>query len=147
MEIDRSAPVWAEQDVGIAAPIGVVWDVLTNVDDIPRWFSLGESVAIDGPVAPGATLQMKGRGTGTITATIQTVEQPDVLAWSSRMFGISSISVWRLDANGDRTRVVKGESMRGFPVRVMRRSLQRKLVGFMDAWLRDLKVEAELRAR
>ena len=34
----------------------------------------------------------------------------------------------------------------GLPVRLLRRSLQKKVVGFMETWLRDLKVEAERRA-
>ena len=41
MEIDRNAPVWAERDIEIAAPIETVWEVLTRVDDWPDWFSEG----------------------------------------------------------------------------------------------------------
>jgi len=36
MEIDRDAPVWVEREMEIAAPLEVVWDVLTSVDDWPR---------------------------------------------------------------------------------------------------------------
>ncbi len=36
--------------------------------------------------------------------------------------------------------------MSGFPARMMRAALQRKLDGFLEAWLRDLKIEAERRA-
>lgn len=146
MEIDRSAPVWAEREVEVAAPIETVWDVLTNVAEIPRWFSLGESVEISGPLAPGATLRMKGRGTGWITATIEAVDRPHDLAWTSRAFGISTTSTWRLNLSPGGTRVVKGESMSGLPVRVMRGMLRRKLESFMGAWLQDLKFEAERRA-
>lgn len=146
MEIDRDAPVYVEREVDIAAPIEVVWDVLTSVDEVPRWFSEGESVTLSGPLAPGTTMRMKGRGTGTITATLATVERPHAFEWTSRTFGISAISVWRLEASGDRTRVTKGESMNGFPARALRTSLRRKTESFMDTWLRDLKAEAERRA-
>jgi uncharacterized protein YndB with AHSA1/START domain len=146
MEVDRNAPVCVEREIEIAAPIEVVWGVLTNLDDMPRWFSLGESVAIDGPLAPGATIRMKGRGTGTITATIEAADEPHVLGWTSRAFGLSVISVWRLDHHEGGTRVEKGESMNGLPARLLRRPLQKKGVGFMETWLRDLKVEAERRA-
>jgi len=35
--------------------------------------------------------------------------------------------------------------MNGLPARLLRRPLQKKVVGFMETWLRDLKVEAERR--
>ena len=68
MEIGRSAPVWAERDVEINAPIDSVWDVPATIDEHPRWFSQGEAVELAGPLAAGTTLRMKGRGTGWITA-------------------------------------------------------------------------------
>ena len=146
MEVDRNAPVCVEREIEIAAPIEVVWGVLTNLDDVPRWFSLGESVAIDGPLAPGATIRMKGRGTGTISATIGAADEPHLLGWTSRTFGLSVISIWRLDRNQNGTRVQKGESMTGLPARLLRRPLQKKTSGFMETWLRDLKAEAERRS-
>jgi hypothetical protein len=106
----------------------------------------GESAAIAGTVAPGTTIRMKARGTGAITARIETAEAPHVLAWTSRTFGISVISVWRLDRRDGGTRVEKGESMNGFPARLMRSVLRKKLGGLMETWLRDLKAEAERRA-
>ncbi|HSF61407.1 MAG TPA: SRPBCC domain-containing protein [Gaiellaceae bacterium] len=146
MEIDRNAPVCVEREIEIAAPIEVVWGVLTDLDDLPRWFSLGESVAIDGPLAPGATIRMKGRGTGTITATIEVADEPSTFGWTSRTFGLAVMSVWRLDRYEGGTRVEKGESMSGLPARLLRRPLQKKTVEFMETWLHDLKVEAEDRA-
>jgi uncharacterized protein YndB with AHSA1/START domain len=146
VQVDRNAPVRVEREIEIAAPLEVVWGVLTNVDDMPRWFSLGESVAIDGPLAPGATIRMKGRGTGTITATIEAADEPHVLGWTSRSFGLSVISVWRLDRHEGGTRVERGESMSGLPARLFRKPLEKKVGAFMETWLRDLKAEAERRA-
>jgi uncharacterized protein YndB with AHSA1/START domain len=135
-----------EREIEIAAPIEVVWGVLTDLDDVPRWFSLGESVAIDEPLASGAIIRMKGRGTGKITATIAGADEPNVLGWTSRSFGLSVVSVWRLDRREGGTRVARGESMNGLPARLLRRPLHTKVVGFMETWLQDLKVEAERRA-
>lgn len=36
--------------------------------------------------------------------------------------------------------------MSGFPARIRRGTLRKKLAGFMETWLRDLKVEVERRA-
>jgi uncharacterized protein YndB with AHSA1/START domain len=146
MEIDRDAPVWAEREQEIAAPIEVVWDVLTRVDDWPRWFTEGELAAIAGPVATGTTLRMKGRGPGTITARIESAEKPHVLAWTGRVLGISAIHVWRLDRSEGGTRVQTQESMEGFPVRLLRAAMQKKLDTLLETWLRDMKIEAERRA-
>jgi uncharacterized protein YndB with AHSA1/START domain len=146
MEIDHDAPVWAEREIDIAAPIEVVWDVLAGVDDWPRWFSEGTSAAIAGPVAPGTTLRMKSRGPGTITATIEAAEPPHVLGWTGRTLGISAIHVWRLERSDGGTSVRTQESMDGFPVRLLRAAMRKKLEGVLETWLRDLKIEAEHRA-
>lgn len=111
-----------------------------------RWFTLGESVTIDGPLTQGAKIRMKGRGTGTITATIGAADEPNLLGWTSSTFGLSVISVWRLEESGSRTRVKKEESMNGLPARLLRRTLSKKTVAFMETWLRDLKIEAEMAA-
>lgn len=146
MEIDRNAPVWAERDIEIAAPIETVWEVLTRVDDWPDWFSEGESAAITGPVEPGTTLRMKSRDPGTIKARIEQVDEPHLFAWTGRTLGISAIHVWRLDRSGDGTRVRTEESMEGLPARLLRRTMRKKLDGVLETWLRDLKSEAERRA-
>lgn len=90
--------------------------------------------------------RMKARGTGAITVRIESVERPHVLSWTGRTFGVSVISVWRLDRDGDVTRVVKGESLDGFPARLMRGMLLKRMSGVTESWLRDLKAEAERRA-
>lgn len=56
------------------------------------------------------------------------------------------ISAWQLDRSDSGTRVVKGESMDGFPARLMRGMLLKKMGGLTESWLRDLKTEAERRA-
>jgi uncharacterized protein YndB with AHSA1/START domain len=144
MEIDRSRAGVGRTGCGGRSP-DTVWKVLTTVEEIPRWFSQGVAVEISGPVAPGASLRMKGRGTGWISATIEAVDPPHILAWTSRTFGIATTSTWRLDPSAGGTRVAKGESMSGVPARLMRGTLQKKVGVFMEAWLRDLKVEAERR--
>jgi hypothetical protein len=34
MEVDRNAPVCVEREIEIAAPIELVWRILTNLDDV-----------------------------------------------------------------------------------------------------------------
>jgi len=89
---------------------------------------------------------MKGRAPGTIRARIESAEKPHVLAWTGCVLGISAIHVWRLDRSEGGTRVQTQESMEGFPVRLLRAAMQKKLDSLLETWLRDMKIEAERRA-
>jgi len=104
MEINPAAPARAERDIDIAAPIEVVWDVLSNVQDWPRWHDEVKSTAITGPVGPGAEFRWKP-DRGTIKSRIERAEPPHHLAWTGRTFGISAIHVWRLERDEEGTRV------------------------------------------
>jgi uncharacterized protein YndB with AHSA1/START domain len=146
MEIDKGAPVWAEREVQIDAPIEVVWDVLANVDDWPRWLAEIRSAVIAGPVAPETTIRLKTRDPGTVKTSIGIVEQPHALALTSRKFGTSTSQVWRLDRGEGGTRVHAEGSMEGLPARLLSAPIRKKFGHFLEAWLRDMKAEAERRA-
>jgi len=111
MEINPAAPARAERDIDIAAPIEVVWDVLSNVQDWPRWHDEVKSTAITGPVGPGAEFRWKP-DRGTIKSRIERAEPPHHLAWTGRTFGISAIHVWRLERDEEGTRVKTEESLK-----------------------------------
>jgi uncharacterized protein YndB with AHSA1/START domain len=145
MEINPAAPVRAEREIAIAAPIEVVWDVLSNVQDWPRWNDDVKSTAITGPAAPGAEFRWKP-ARGTIKSRIERAERPHHLAWTGRTFGISAIHVWRLDREEGGTRVKTEESMEGLPARLLRGTTQKTLDNSLDEWLRNLKAESERRS-
>lgn len=146
MEINRNAPVWAELDIEIAAPIEAVWDVLQDVDAWGHWLSIGKAAGLEGPLAPGTRLWMKPNGVpGTIRVTIDAVEEPHVLAWSSRNFGIFAIRSWRLESIEGGTRVHTAESADGPVIRLLRRPLTKVTASVMPKWLDGLKTEAQRR--
>jgi uncharacterized protein YndB with AHSA1/START domain len=145
VEINPAAPARAERDVEIAAPIEIVWDVLSNVQDWPRWNDEVDSTAITGPTAPGTEFRWKP-GRGTIKSRIESAERPHHLAWTGHTFGISAIHVWRLEREEGRTRVKTEESMEGLPARLLRGTTQKNLDKSLDGWLRNLKAECERRS-
>ena len=145
MEIDPGAPVRAERDVEIAAPVEIVWDVLSNVSEWPRWNDDVKSAVLTGDVAPGAEFRWKA-GPATITSRIERVERPHLLGWTGRTFGLTAIHVWRLEPAEDRTRVTTEESMSGLPARLLHGMTQKNLDKSLDAWLRGLKAESERRS-
>ena len=60
--------------------------------------------------------------------------------------GTRAIHVWRLEPDGDGTRVVTEESMEGWPVRLLKSFFQETLDKTLDAWLPALKTQAETAA-
>jgi uncharacterized protein YndB with AHSA1/START domain len=97
MEINREPPAWAEREIQIAAPLEVVWDVLSTIEDWPQWNADIKSTKIAGPVAPGTTFRWKA-GPGTIKSMIESAERPHVVAWTGRSLGISATHVGGLIA-------------------------------------------------
>jgi uncharacterized protein YndB with AHSA1/START domain len=145
VEINREAPVWVEGEIEVAAPTEVVWDVLTTIEDWPRWNTDVRSTEIAGPVAPGTTFRWKA-GPGTIKSKIETVERPHVVAWTGSWLGISVIHVWRLDRSEGGTRVQTQESVEGVPARLLPGRHRKVFDRATRKSLQALKVEAERRS-
>ena len=119
MEINPAAPARAERDVEIAAPIEIVWDVLSNVQNWPRWNDEVDSTAMTGPTAPGTEFRWKP-GRGTIKSRIESADRPHHLAWTGHTFGISAIHVWwleREEGNPREDRGIDGRSACTAPAR------------------------------
>ena len=61
-----------------AAP-ETLWSVLGDVDNWGSWNAGIETIAMDGPLAVGATFQMKPPGEDTVSSTIAELEQNRLL--------------------------------------------------------------------
>jgi uncharacterized protein YndB with AHSA1/START domain len=145
VEINPDAPVLVEGEIEIAAATELVWDVLTTVEDWPKWNTDVSSVEIVGPIEPGTTFRWKA-GPGTIKSRIETVERPRVIAWTGRWLGISVIHVWRLDRSGGGTRVQTQESVEGVPARLLPGRHRGVFDRSTRTSLQALKTEAERRS-
>ena len=146
MEINGAAPVYARQELAVDAPISVVWDVLTNVNDWPRWNAGVKSASLAGPVAIGTVFRWKA-GPGTIASSIEDVEPPHSVGWTGRTLGLSAIHIWRLGEQDDgRTHITTEESMQGPVARVLRGTVQKNVERSLEAWLQGLKAESEARS-
>ena len=147
MEINRAAPVFASEELDADAPMGVVWDVLTNVDDWPRWNGDVKSASLAGPVAIGTAFRWKAGGPGTIVSSIEDLEPPRRVGWTGRAFGVSAVHTWRLEEREDGgTHITTEESMEGPLTRVLRGTVQRNVERSLETWLQDLKAESEARS-
>jgi hypothetical protein len=99
-------------------------------------------MSIDGDVAPGMEFRWKA-GPGTVTSTLQRVEQPKLIAWTGRTFGINAIHFYWLEPRDGGTFVRTEESYEGLVARLLRGSLQKTLDRTLADGLRYLKEELE----
>jgi hypothetical protein len=101
----------------IAAPVDLVWDVLTSVSRYPDWNPL--VVSFEGDLRVGGrakiTLAVDGRRLPKIPVVVKTVDANTELAWSGGpRFLLRGTHYFRLsEAGAGRTRLVHGERFVG----------------------------------
>ena len=144
MKVNESAPAVASAKVEVAADPEIVWEVLTSIDDWPRWNPDVSSASLEEGLSEGARFRWKA-GPGTITSTLQRIDRPRLIAWTGRTFGIKAIHVHRLEPLGEGTVVSSEESWEGLPVRIFRGRMQKTLEKSIEPGLGRLKAEAERR--
>jgi hypothetical protein len=145
VQINESAPVAGTVGIETVADRGLVWEVLTRIDEWPRWNPDVSSAALEGELAEGSVFRWNV-GSRTIVSTIRQVEAPALIAWTGKTPGLRAIHVYRLEARDRGTLVSSAESWEGLVAGVFRGRMQRTLERAMEAGLRHLKREAERRA-
>jgi uncharacterized protein YndB with AHSA1/START domain len=145
MTIIANAPVVAADEIEIAAPPEVVWEVIATVDGWPAWNPDVTWASLDGELAAGTKFRWKA-GPGMIISTLRRVEPPRALAWSGSTMGIDAVHVWRLEPRGGGTLVRTEESWEGLVARILRGRMQKMLEDAIASGLRHLKAEAEQRS-
>jgi uncharacterized protein YndB with AHSA1/START domain len=143
-EIDQEAPVVARSEAEVSASPGLVWDVLTAVEQWPSWNPDVEWVSMDGRFSEGTEFRWKA-GPATITSTVQYVDAPTRLAWTGKTFGIQALHVYAFEARNGVTLVRTEESYDGLLARIFRGRLQQTLEHSLESGLGHLKAEAERR--
>lgn len=144
MEARRSAPVFSEGRIEIAAPPEAVWDLMADIHRWPSWNPDVKEVSVQGEVAEGTVFRWKA-GPGTITSTLRLVDRPRALGWTGRTFGIDAIHVWRFEKRGATTIASMEESFDGLTARLFRRRLQKQLDATTNLGLQNLKATVEQR--
>jgi hypothetical protein len=103
-----------------------------------------KAVSMSSAVTKGTEFRWKS-GPRTITSTIRRVEQPRLIAWTGKIFGIKANHIWRLEPRDGKTIVRTEESWEGLVTRIFRARMQKTLQNAIDSGLRHLKAEAERR--
>jgi hypothetical protein len=145
IEINEEAPVVGACETEISATPELVWQVLTGIDNWPRWNPEVKSAFLEGDLAEGTGFQWKA-GPGTIRSTITHVEPPRMIAWTGKTLGIKAIHIHVLEPRDGTTLVKTQESYDGLVARVFPGQLQKTLDRALDDGLRHLRAEAERRS-
>jgi uncharacterized protein YndB with AHSA1/START domain len=146
VRIDASAPIKGSAQIEVGAAPEVVWDVLTAIDEWPRWNPDITESSLEGDLAEGSQFRWKA-GAGTITSTLRAVDRPRLIAWTGKTLGLEAVHLYRIDPLDAGSRVTTEESWVGWPARLFRKRMQRTLERALDAGLEALKAEGERRAR
>lgn len=141
-EINRNAPAICSRTIAIQAPIEVVWNLITGINDWSQWQTDISRARLQGTLSAGSVFTWTTGGV-SITSTIHNVEVYRGFGWTGKTFGAKAIHNWTISNDGSITTVAVEESMEGFLVSLFRKSFNQNLAKGMDKWLTLLKEQAE----
>lgn len=142
--IDEQAPVVGSAETQIQAPVDVVWSVLTDFNNWPKWNTGVNRIHMYGDAEVGAEFVWVGGGS-RIHSRIEVLEENVRIVWSGKALGVRAIHEWRFEAVGTHTRVVTRESLDGFMVKLLKGLMRKMLNNALEQGMNLLKKEAESR--
>lgn len=142
MQIDKSAPAYATDNIDISAPIERVWDILTDINHWHEWNSDVISARMDGPLQVGTTFTWQA-GPSTITSRLEHIEPPKLVVWSGKTMGITAVHAWHLTYDQGVTIVTTEETWDGLLPRLLKGYSKKTLAKAIVSALAALKAQAE----
>lgn len=143
MDINQNAPVITRDEIVVAAPIGTVWDLLTTIENWPRWNRDITNARFGLPLAAGSVFHWDAAGLAGIDSTIGEVIFQRRIAWSGPSQGVMGIHVWHFTPVAEGVLVQTEESWAGEPITRQVSVMQQALNQSIRSWLESLKREAE----
>ena len=134
----------AIESIAIHAPIDVVWQVLTEIDQWPRWQRAVGQASLQGSLAPSSEFRWTSGGL-KIRSRIEEVNAPSSIRWLGSALGTKADHAWSLASTGTGTEVTTVESMSGWLVSLMGLFNKEFLANSLKQTLADLKEESESR--
>jgi uncharacterized protein YndB with AHSA1/START domain len=140
------AAFYVSNQIAIAAPPQVVWDLLIQAETWPQWYEGAANVNVqnssDGILKKGSVFTWRTMDM-TFTSVVKEYEPPFRLAWESRKAVIQGYHAWLIVPTPEGCRVVTDESFHGFLGTMQRIFLPNKLRRLHDVFLEGLKAQAE----
>ena len=142
MKIDYNAPLYAEKDILISAPLEKVWSEITDIDHWTKWQPDVTSSRLDGTLERGTMFYWKAKGLN-ITSTIRILEPMQSIGWTGRSLGMQAIHIWTFETRTDGTYVKTEESLSGWFPRILNFFDQNFLKKSLQGSLQVLKTHVE----
>ena len=142
IEINSSAPVISKKTITIFAPAGVVWEVLTRINNWPDWQKNVKEAILEGPLKEGTAFNWKAGGI-SFSSEIHTMKPDSEFGWTGRTMGAYAVHNWWLEKKGGATRVTVEESLEGFLPYILRKYFRKILEEGMQTQLVELKITSE----
>ena len=142
MEVNRNAPVFAETEIVIDAPQELVWQVLTDLQGWPQWYTEVSEVSVYGDFAPGTEFRWKASGV-TILSQLEIIEPHSRLLWTGRSPGVRATHLWKFHEQGAKTLVHTEECFEGLLPRLLKGPLKRMLADSLESGTQSLKAACE----
>ncbi len=142
MKIDYNAPLHAEKDILISAPLEKVWLELTNIDQWSKWQPDLTSSKLDGMLATGTMFYWKAKGLD-ITSTIQILEPMQSIGWTGKSLGMQAIHIWTFEKRENGTYVKTEESLSSWFPSILKLFDPKFLEKSLQNSLQVLKVHVE----
>jgi len=146
MELDRSAPAFAEHLIFIQASPADIWEIITNVNSWQQWNSFVTKSHLDRDFQVGAAFKWRSGGIKIASAVTEIIPHKKIV-WRGSAIGTKAVHVWEFEAKDTGTMVKTAETFDGWLVRLMKGAFQKTLDQALRTWLQDLKREAEKRKK
>ena len=142
MEINEKAPLIAQREIFIRAPIERVWKLQTTIDQWKDWHSEISASALEGNLEVGSIFKWKSGGL-TIVSTLREIKPHETLAWTGKALGTTARHVWHFAMREGGTLVSTRESMEGWLIALLKPIMPGFPEKSLGVWLENLKGAAE----
>ena len=144
--VDLKAPVVSKHQVVIDAPLAVVWNLHTDVNDWTTWQTDITDAHIEGQMQPGNSFEWTSYNF-PVRSTVYEVTDSQRVLWGGTADGITGIHEWLFAETPKGVQVTTTESFSGEPVDADPAAMQGMLDSSLSAWLAHLKLAAEAKAQ
>lgn len=134
----------ARAAIEIAADQRVVWAILTNIDGWPTWNPAIREAALKDDLEVGRSFRY-ATAFGALRCKIRRVDAPHELAWSSRLLTMAHRQIWTIRPSSSGCTATTVASLSGVGAWLFKSRLVPRLRAELDAVVRLLKLEAEIR--
>lgn len=146
IKINSQAAVVQSQEIIINSNPDLVWEILTGVEDWPSWNEKVTKTSIKEELQVGSVFSWKSGGVN-IHSKLHSYKDQQIMGWTGHTIGAKAVHNWHLIPTENGTKVIVEESMDGWLVELLKKSMNKKLEADMIFWLSRLKSECESQAK